>query len=61
MWTLKPQSEVTDAEIQAAYLHLPDDFPGDSKPADLKDVLEKSVPGRDGVVEALQPSTACVL
>jgi len=46
MWTLKPQSEVTDAEIQAAYLDLPKDFP-----LDLKEVLEKSVPGRDGVVD----------
>jgi hypothetical protein len=46
MWTLKPQSLVTDAEIQAAYLDLPKDFP-----PDLKDALEKSVPGRDGVID----------
>ena len=46
MWTLKPYSEVTDGEIQAAYLDLPKDFP-----QDLKDELEKSVPGRDGVVQ----------
>jgi hypothetical protein len=45
MWTLKPPSEVTDAEIQAAYLHLPEDFP-----ADLKEALEQSVPGREGIV-----------
>ena len=46
MWTVKPQADVTDAEIQAAYLTLPHDFP-----ADLKEVLEGSVPGRDGVVD----------
>ena len=46
MWTLKPPAEVTDAEIQAAYLYLPEDAC-----ADLAEALATSVPGRNGVVD----------